>query len=360
MTPGETPSSHPQELLAELLSSLGYLVLLPLDDGGFRSPFRPPGWQEELPSPIVGGADVSSLAGDFPFLENFLIDAQLHWEEGSREPLISGPWIEVTRAGDELALNATALLLEHGPALLIRAEGEAYAGTVDVLQVARENILNSELLERLVEERTVTIRQREEELAIRLVAAAEFRDEDTGKHVRRIGVLSQLLAEALGCQRHFVQDIRLAAAMHDLGKIAIPDEILLKPGKLTPEEWDLMRQHPHWGAEILAGSDIPLLLMAGEIALYHHERWDGEGYPQRLVGSSIPLSARIVAVVDTYDALLSDRVYHDAWPPSAVLEHLEKEKGKHFDPEIVDVFIEIQSEVPRILREAEREEGWVD
>jgi len=207
------------------------------------------------------------------------------------------------------------------------------------------------MLERQARERTADVRRREEELALRLVSASEYRDNETGAHIRRIGLYSGVLAEALGWSAHGVDDIRIAATMHDVGKIGVPDTILLKPGKLTPREFDVIKTHTEIGAGILDGSDIPLLQMAHEIALSHHERWDGSGYPRGLAGEEIPESARIVAIADVYDALVHERVYKPAVSESDTLALMTAERGKHFDPRIFDFFLSVVDNF-RAIREA--------
>ena len=185
----------------------------------------------------------------------------------------------------------------------------------------------------------------------KLALAAEYRDGDTGKHILRIGALSSMLAEALGKPPSWCQCIEQAAPMHDIGKIGIPDNILKKPGSLTEEERAIMNTHPRIGAQILGNTEIPVLKMAAEIALGHHERWDGGGYPQGLTGRDIPESARIVAAIDFVDALTMDRCYRKALSDEEALRMLQAGRGKHFDPAIVDKAVEIY---PRLaaLREA--------
>jgi len=196
-------------------------------------------------------------------------------------------------------------------------------------------------LEQEVRDRTADIRNREEEIALRLVWASEFRDDTTGEHIRRIGMGSAILAEALGHSKSFVDDIRVASPMHDVGKIGVPDHILLKPDKLTPAEFEIIKKHTEFGAGILGGSDIPLLQFASEIALTHHEKWNGSGYPQGLAGEDIPEAARIVAIVDVYDALSFDRVYRPAYSEEKVLKILQQGKGAHFEPSIFECFMDI-------------------
>ncbi|MEN8135630.1 MAG: HD domain-containing phosphohydrolase [Thermodesulfobacteriota bacterium] len=172
-----------------------------------------------------------------------------------------------------------------------------------------ESKRQEEILEEKVRERTAEVRNREEEIALRLISAVGHRDEETGEHVKRIGLYSATIATALGWDQAGIDLMRVAAPMHDVGKIGIPDTILLKPGKLLPAEYEIIKEHSSLGGKILSGTNIPLLQMATDIALYHHEKWDGSGYPHGVAGEDIPESARIVALVDVYDALSTDRVY---------------------------------------------------
>lgn len=208
--------------------------------------------------------------------------------------------------------------------------------------------LYQQRLEDRVRERTREIRQREEEIAHRLLSAAEFRDNDTGAHIRRIGLYSAKMAQALGWTREQTDDLRLASTMHDIGKIGIPDSILLKPDKLTKEEFEQVKTHTVIGARILAGTQAPLLQMAERIALSHHEWWNGNGYPHGLIGEQIPPEARIVAIGDVYDALSHKRVYKSAYPEAQVLEIMKAERFSHFDPHVLDCFLEILPQLRRI------------
>jgi cyclic di-GMP phosphodiesterase len=207
-------------------------------------------------------------------------------------------------------------------------------------QLAMMSQATQERLEGEVRRRTTQIRRREEEIALRLVAAAEFRDTDTGAHVKRIGLYAAALARKLDWPASQIDDLRVAAMMHDIGKIGVPDSILLKPGPLLPEEFEIIKQHTVIGARILEGSEIPLLAMAREIALSHHERWDGTGYPTGLATETIPESARMVAVCDVYDALVHDRVYRRALPETEVLDLMASRRGRHFDPRVLDTFLD--------------------
>lgn len=202
-----------------------------------------------------------------------------------------------------------------------------------------ENREYTTLLEWKVNEQTRAIRIAHEETIQRLVTASMFRDDETGGHIKRTGIASALVAQALGWSNDQVHLIQLAAPMHDVGKVGIPDAILRKPGKLTPEEFAVMQTHSVIGAKMLAGSPSPVLQMAEQIAHHHHERWEGTGYPDRLAGEQIPEAARILAIVDFYDALTHDRVYRKAVDESIVLEMIEQARGTHFEPRIVDAFM---------------------
>lgn len=174
----------------------------------------------------------------------------------------------------------------------------------------------------------------------RLVIASEYKDEDTGDHIVRISKYCSYMAKWLRMPSDFVETIMYASPMHDVGKIGIPDKILLKPGKLDADEFEIMKTHTVIGAKILAQSKPAILKMAYDIALTHHERWDGRGYPRGLSGKAIPICGRIVAVADTFDALTSSRPYKKPYPPLVAAEIIKSERGKQFDPEIADIFMD--------------------
>ena len=177
------------------------------------------------------------------------------------------------------------------------------------------------------------------EALLRLSIAAEFRDDDTGVHIVRMGFLAESLALALGQNTTWAKLLRMAAPMHDIGKIGVPDNVLKKPGPLTREERDVMNRHAQMGADILGASEVPLFKLASEVALSHHERFDGGGYPRGLAGAAIPLSGRIVAAVDYFDALTMDRCYRHALPDTQALDMMASERGRLFDPLVVDTFL---------------------
>lgn len=190
------------------------------------------------------------------------------------------------------------------------------------------------------------------EVIDRLAIAAEYRDDETGEHIKRVGQTSALLARALRLPSDQVLLIRRAATLHDVGKIGIPESILLKPGRLTPDEFEVMKSHTTIGARILSGGAFPLLQMAEEIALTHHERWDGSGYPRGLRGEAIPLVGRIVAVADVFDILSHPRPYKKAWTADEAIAELQRVAGTHFDPAVVSAFLDLHQDTlaPTVLR----------
>ena len=196
-------------------------------------------------------------------------------------------------------------------------------------------------LETQVAQRTAELEDARVEIIERLALAAEYRDDDTGLHTRRVGYTSALIAERLGLPADQVRTLERAAPLHDVGKIGIPDSILLKPDRLTNEEFDQMKRHTAIGAGILSGSRHASLRMAETIALTHHERWDGFGY-LGLRGESIPLESRIVTAADVFDALTHDRPYKSAWPAGVAVDEIARQAGSQFDPRVVEAFIEVE------------------
>lgn len=204
------------------------------------------------------------------------------------------------------------------------------------LQIQSQN----QMLEAKVRERTRELESAQIEIIERLARAAEFRDDNTGQHTERVGHMAALLARELGLTDAQVSLIRRAAPLHDVGKIGIPDAILLKLGNLTPAEFELVKTHTTIGARILSASRFALLRLAEEIAFSHHERWDGAGYAG-LAGDQIPLAGRIVTVADVFDALTQKRPYKPAWPVEEAVAEVDRQRGRQFDPAIVDAFLRI-------------------
>jgi CHASE2 domain-containing sensor protein len=269
----------------------------------------PPLARWRLPLGAVGAVTVLAGAG-------FLAGAQLAFQNGTIV---------------DVAAPLLALILGAFGAIAWSEFAERRVRT----RVSRDN----ELLERRVRERTSDLADAEREIAHRLGVAVEWRDAETGVHIERMGRLCERLAREVGLSVVEAELLRHASALHDVGKVGIPDEILLKPGKLDPAEWAQMQTHTTIGAAILSGSKSALVQMAEEIARSHHERWDGSGYPDGLKGDEIPLPARICAVCDVFDALLSPRPYKDAWPLPEVIRELASLRGNHLDPALVDAFL---------------------
>lgn len=206
---------------------------------------------------------------------------------------------------------------------------------------------HQENLEQLVHERTQELEKTQEEMIHMLGIAAEYRDTETGRHIKRMGYYCVALAQSIGFGKNACDLLFNASQMHDIGKIGIPDKILLKPGKLTEEEWETMKQHTTIGAEILSKDKSDLLEAARTIALLHHEKWNGQGYPTGIKRENIPMLARVVCLCDVFDALTSDRPYKKAWSPEESLEEIERLSGSCFDPFLVKKFKEI---FPKILK----------
>ncbi|HET7275329.1 MAG TPA: HD domain-containing phosphohydrolase [Longimicrobiaceae bacterium] len=209
---------------------------------------------------------------------------------------------------------------------------EAVHATTDLAEAKEE-------LARRVCERNREVEEAHVEMLERLARASEFRDDETGEHTRRVGAVATLLAQVLALPADEVELIRRTAPLHDIGKIGISDAILRKPGPLTPDELEVMRGHTLLGSRILSGGRSEFMRSAECVALRHHERWDGHGYPHHLKGDDIPLIARIVAIADFFDALTHDRPYRKAWPRERVFAEIERESGHHFDPVLADRFL---------------------
>jgi CHASE2 domain-containing sensor protein len=243
----------------------------------------------------------------------------------------------------QLAFDAETVLPLTAPllALAVGVVGVIVASHLTETRLRLSVVRDNELLELRVRERTKELRDSQREMVRRLAAAVEYRDSDTGKHIARISQLAYRLGLEVGMSPAEAELLRDACAMHDVGKVAIPDAVLHKPGRLDPDEWEVMKDHTLTGAAILGRSQSPLLQMAETIALTHHERWDGRGYPRALAAEEIPLVGRICAICDVYDALLSKRPYKESWPVEDALAEIEAQSGRHFDPSLVPVFLKL-------------------
>ena len=187
-------------------------------------------------------------------------------------------------------------------------------------------------------------------------AAADWRDTDTAQHINRVGEYCAHLAHWAGCSQEYVEEIRMASKMHDVGKLGVPDAILLKPGRFNDEEFKTMKRHTTMGGKILEGSSSPLLQMAHRIALSHHEHYDGSGYPEGLKGEEIPLEGRITSICDAFDAMCSKRVYKEAYPMDKVFGIIRAELGRQFDPRLGQLFIQHREEVEKIREQFSKPE----
>lgn len=223
------------------------------------------------------------------------------------------------------------------------------AGAVDfITKPVRAPVVRARVRTHLSLVAATELRESRLQIVQRLGRAAEYKDNETGMHVLRMSHVAHALALAIGCSPNWADDLLHAAPMHDVGKIGIPDAVLLKPGPLTEDEWHTMRQHPLIGAEILGHHNSTILQMARSIALTHHEKWDGTGYPYGLRGEDIPLGARIVALADVFDALTSERPYKRAWSVDEALAHIQSQAGLHFDPNLIAPFIALRPQLEAI------------
>jgi putative two-component system response regulator len=268
--------------------------------------------------------------------------------------------IMVTGVDDRKTAILTLELGAYGYVIKPFDRNEIIINVANALERRRLRLLSEEYergLEGEVEQRTKEVRNREEEIILRLISATGYRDDETGAHVRRIGLYAAEMAKALGWPARHVERIRLAAPMHDVGKIGIPDSILRKPGSLTIEEFEVMKRHAEIGAQILDGSEVPLIKMARDIACWHHERCDGSGYPQGLAADDIPECAAIVAVVDVYDALVHDRVYRPAFSEEKALGIMLAGDGEYFGDRIFDCFLDLLPALRQIRNMVQEEES---
>ncbi len=224
------------------------------------------------------------------------------------------------------------------------------------LTLAKEELArHNNRLEHEVRRRTADLHESQLEVVRRLGRAAESRDYGTGMHITRMSRIAHLIARAARLDPDQCELLLHAAPMHDIGKIGIPDAILLKPGPLDPDEWEEMKRHTTIGAELLAGSHSPVVQLGEVIALTHHERWDGSGYPHGVAGDATPLVGRICAIADVFDALISERPYKDAWDHQSAANEIASQAGRQFDPELVDLFLGLQPALEHLLASAEAE-----
>lgn len=327
------------KLLDKMLSAQGYGNLVLVQDS-----------RQVLESYAEQRTDLILLDINMPHIDGFGVLEQL---KSLNDPLLPPVVVLTAQHGQDFmlrALNAGARDFVTKPfdrnELLARVRNMLDAQLAHRLVYEQKDVLDE-----MVRLRTDELRRTQLQVVQRLGRAAEYRDNETGNHILRMSHISALLAKAIGWNEADCELMLNASPMHDIGKIGIPDHILLKPGKFEPEEWEIMKTHSAIGANILDGDDSDLMRCAREIALTHHEKWDGGGYPNGLSGEEIPLTGRIAALADVFDALTSSRPYKKAWTIDAAVDLIKDNRGSHFDPELVDVFLE---QLPEILKIRER------
>jgi putative two-component system response regulator len=303
-----------------------------------------------------GVTDPARVPAVFREIRPDLLVLDLHMGEVSglqvidalRRDLEGGTYLPILMVSGDLTAEARLAALSRGAHDFLSKPYDADELLLRIRNLLEMRFLHLEVqaqnrfLEEKVRERTGELDRAHLEVLERLASAGEYRDYATGQHTRRVGEISAAIARALALPHETAEMLRMAAPLHDLGKIGIPDAVLLKPGRLTPEERGCMETHTTIGARILARGASPMVVMAERIARAHHERWDGSGYPEGLAGEAIPLEARIVAVADVFDALSHDRPYRPALPPDEVFAEIERETGTHFDPAVALAFLRAQ------------------
>lgn len=315
----------------------GVLSHLDVEVEGYSSPLEALAWARDH------RADVVVVDYHMPELDGLGFIERFRKLPGSEHALIVMVTADAEREIRHRALEAGANDFLTKP--LDRVEFNARMRNLLALGRSNRQLADrAEWLRDEVERATSALAAREIETIIRLTRAAEFRDDVTGMHVIRVGHMCAALASKAGLSDDDCKKLLLAAPMHDIGKVATPDGILLKPGPLTEDELAIMKLHTVAGYEILKGSESEMLRSAAEIALTHHERWDGTGYPHRLKGSAIPLSGRLCSITDVFDALTSVRPYKEAWPAERAVETIRQGSGTQFDPDVVAMFEDSLSE----------------
>ena len=331
-------------LMEASLLSLGYEVVLAHDG------------EEALEKVRQTSPDAVLLDARMPGMDGFEAVKRLKVDEATR--IVPVIMMTVPQGMEDrlAALEAGADDLLTKP--VDRAELRARIGSLLKVKAYNEYRHNYQKeIEAEVNKRTESLKQAFEKIKVasldtifRLSRAAEYKDEDTGEHIQRMSHYSTAIARKMGLSEEFLENILFAAPMHDVGKIGIPDAILQKPGKLDAADWGIMRQHTTMGAKILCGSSAEFMKLAEVIALTHHEKWDGRGYPQGFKGADIPLSGRIVALADVFDALTSKRPYKPPMPIEKAFAIIAEGRGSHFDPDVADAFFAIKDEIVASLK----------
>jgi len=327
------------KLLDKMLGGQGYRNLVLVQDPREVIEY----YREQSPNLIL-------LDINMPYLDGYQVMEQL---KALNDPLLPPIVILTAQHGKDCMLKALAAGARDfitkpfdRNELLMRVRN-----LLDVQLAHRLLHDQKKVLEEMVRKRTDELRRTQLQVIQHLGRAAEYRDEETGNHILRMSHISFLLAQGIGWSESDCELILNASPMHDIGKIGVPDNILLKPGKFEPHEWEIMKSHVTIGWELLGDDDSELMRMAREIALTHHEKWDGSGYPNGLTGEEIPQVGRIAALADVFDALTSKRLYKNAWTVEAAVALIKENSGKDFDPELVEVFLQ---ELPSILKVRER------
>lgn len=337
-----------RQVIRDVLESLGYTVLEAASgEDALKVVFQDP-------------PDLVLLDVNMPYLTGFEVASLIrHRYDPTELPIL----MVTGQAGREERLKAVEAGANDfiGKPVDITELKVRVAAQLKLKQAEELRRRHQEALERAVRERTRELRaslDRLQEAQIdtlfRLALAAEYKDDDTARHIRRVGRYCGLLAAAAGLPSRQIHLVEVAGPMHDVGKIGIPDSILLKPGKLDHQEWEIMKSHTTIGHRILDGSSSEYLQAAAVIALSHHERWDGSGYPNGLGGEEIPLYGRICAVADVFDALTSDRPYRPAFPVEQSVDMLREGRGSQFDPDLLDLFLQNLDHVLAAKRKAEQ------
>ena len=340
-----SPLIKPRILIVDDDATNRHLLERLLDIGGYDEVLSVTSGHEALNQGIDYEPDLILLDLHMPGMDGYEVLEELRQ---SQESPIYLPILVLTA---DATTTARKKALELGASDFLTKPADATEILLRVRNFLTMRTLSQELnkrnmgLEEMVRERTHELEEAQIEIVERLAMAGERRDDDTGEHTRRVGDLSAEIAKKLHMPEKFVRLIRLAARLHDLGKIGVPDSILLKPGKLTPEEYATMQEHCLIGAGILSESRTPLLQMAERIASAHHERFDGTGYPLGTARDDIPLEARIVSVADVFDALTHERPYKSAWSREQAIEEIRRQAGRQFDPLVVDAFLSSASKL---------------
>jgi putative two-component system response regulator len=311
------------------------LVEMMLQGAGYTNVYSTADAREAVPLFLDIQPDIVLLDLAMPYLDGFAVMAKLLAEMKSAVPIL------VLTA--DVTLTARHRALKEGAKDFLTKPLDEVEVLLRINNLL-ENRFHSVLLEKRVRERTEELEKAQMEILQRLALAAEYRDDDTRLHTRRVGMLAQRIAQALDLPPEQTDLILHASPLHDVGKIGIPDSILLKHGKLTDDEFTIMKEHTIIGGNILSKSNSSFLRLAEEITMTHHERWDGTGYPSQLAGEEIPLVGRIVSVADVFDALTHDRPYKRAWTIDEAISEIKHQSGRQFDPAIVQAFLKSLSE----------------